>query len=144
MRLALAAIAFTIAGGCAGPDNPTIAAPMLDAALFAQSVEPVLEARCSDPSCHGNNRRALQVFAPMRYRQDPTRLYIPESLSPAELTANEDSAAAFALGVTTALDSLLVAKPLGYVTHLGGTVFASPTEPDCAAVIAWLHTGGLP
>ena len=129
--------------GCA-PDNPAVAVPALDHDIFVTGVEDMLEHRCAFPSCHGNPRRPLSIYAPDRYRMDPDRVRLAESLSPAELAANERSASAFAVGITSAAQSLLVTKSLGSVYHQGGALWLSADEPECQTLLTWLRSGGLP
>ena len=130
-------------GGC-GPDNPVVAVPTLDHELFVGGVEAMLERRCAVPSCHGNARRPLSIYAPDRYRMDPSRVRLVEPLSAAELAANERSTSAFALGITSAAQSLLVTKSLGSVYHQGGVLWTSVDEPECQTLLTWLRSGGLP
>lgn len=141
---AVAPIAIALALAGCGPDNPAAALPALDHDLFARSVEPMMEARCAVPSCHGNPRRPLSLYAPTRHRMDPSRVRLVEPLSPAELAANDRAASAFAYGITAATDSLLVTKTLGGVYHQGGAVWASSADPECQSLLAWLRSGGLP
>ncbi len=129
-----AALAVALAG-CVG--NAPAAAPALDPTAFAASVQPVLAARCASPACHGTDRRRLRVYAQGFFRRDPARLHRDEPLTPEELSANERSAAAFALGAPSPRESLLVAKPLGLVNHLGGQVLTD-TDHDCAALVEWV------
>lgn len=129
--------------GC-GPEPGAATLPPLDTAVFEARVEPVLERRCANPSCHGNDRRPLRVYAPERFRADPARRHRAEPLTFSEVRANEASARAFALGVATARESLLVAKPLGLAGHQGGAVFETGDDAECEALVAWLRTGGLP
>ncbi len=133
--LAMASIA------CGPPPQP-VAPPALDSAMFRSQVQPILERGCASPSCHGNDRRPLRVYAPGYFRADPTRLHLDEPISPDELAANQRSASAFALGVDRAEQSLLVLKPLGHAGH--ATVFSTVDDRDAQTVIVWLRTGGLP
>lgn len=134
-------LAAALAGACV--DNAPIAEPSLDRALFVSVAQPVLAARCASPACHGSDRRRLRVYAPGYFRADPSRTHRDEALTDAELDANARSAAAFALDVTDPEASLLVAKPLGRVAHLGGSVFER-SDDDCAALLAWLRRGVAP
>ena len=127
--------------GCVG--NAPIEAPLLDHATFATRVQPVLASRCASPACHGSERRRLRVYAPGFFRSDPSRVHRDEALTEPELAANERSASAFALDAPSAEESLLVAKPLNRVTHLGGQVF-SASDDEYAALVAWIRTGELP
>lgn len=143
MRICIALAAILAAPACAQPNGPD-RIPPLDHTQFVANVEPVLELRCANPSCHGNDRRALRVYAPGRFRLDPTRLHLAEPLSADELASNEVSAAAFAADITRADDSLLLSKPTGRAAHLGGIVFTDPTDREPTAIRTWLQTGDLP
>jgi hypothetical protein len=127
--------------GCVG--NAPLEAPALDPATFAARVQPVLAARCASPACHGSDRRRLRVYASGFFRRDPSRVHRDEAITADELAANERSAAAFALDAPSAEESLLVAKPLNRVTHLGGQVFTA-SDDEYAALVAWIRTGELP
>ncbi len=140
---ALGCTLAALALAACGPANPAVATPPLDHALYLRTVESVLEQRCAVPSCHGNPRRPLATYATDRYRMDPSRLRLPEAISPEEVAANERSASAFAVGITNAADSMLITKSLGTVFHQGGVVWGSVDDPECQAVLAWLRSGGL-
>ena len=127
--------------GCVG--NAPVEAPALDHAMFATRVQPLLAARCASPTCHGSDRRRLRVYAPGFFRSDPRRVHRDEPITADELAANERSAAAFALDAPSAAESLLVAKPLNAVPHLGGQVF-SAADDEYASLIAWIRTGATP
>ncbi len=136
--------ALALAAALAGCiDNAPVEPPTLDRARFAADVQPHLAARCASPPCHGSDRRRLRVYAPGLFRADATRTHRDEPLTPAELAANERSAAAFAQGAPAAAESLLVTKPLNRVNHLGGRVFDESDEAH-AALVEWLQSGGLP
>ncbi len=128
---------------CVPPNDPSVL-PRLDHAMFAQHVEPVLELRCANPSCHGNDSRPLRVYAPDRFRMDPARLHLIEPLSPEEIARNEASAAAFAVEITRADDSLLLTKVVGLAPHLGGTLYVDTSDREYQAMRTWLQSGGLP
>lgn len=127
--------------GCVG--NASVDAPSLDARMFAERVQPVLAARCANPTCHGSERRRLRVYATGLLRRDPSRAHRDEPIDAAELDANERSAVAFALGVSSAAESLLVTKPLNVVNHLGARVFAR-SDADLETLLTWLRSGGSP
>lgn len=137
-RSVLASIALC---GCVG--NAALDQPSLDARMFAERVQPVLAARCASPTCHGSERRRLRVYATGLLRRDPSRAHRDEPIDADELRANERSAAAFALGVSSAAESLLVTKPRNAVNHLGARVFAD-SDADLEALLAWLRSGGSP
>jgi hypothetical protein len=134
-----AIVMFSLSCARNGDETP----PVLDHAMFAERVQPVLAQRCANPSCHGNDRRALRVYATERFRLEPARLYLPEAISVEELARNESCAAAFAHGILAADDSLLLTKPLEGSTHLGGAIFAGPDDRDYLVIRAWLQSGGL-
>ncbi|MEI8256895.1 MAG: hypothetical protein WCJ30_14575 [Deltaproteobacteria bacterium] len=127
---------------CVPPNDPEVL-PRLDHAMFVQQVAPVLERRCSNPSCHGNDSRPLRVYAPEHFRMDAARLHLIEPLTGEELARNEASASAFAVDIARADDSLLLTKAIGLTSHLGGVVYRETTDPEYQAVRAWLQSGGL-
>ena len=129
--------------GC-GLSPAALTSPALDHGEFVRFVEPVLERRCGNPTCHGEARRPLRIFAPERFRADPTRLHEPGPLTDDELRANERAAATFAAEIMRAEDSLLLTKALARVPHLGDRVFADESDGGYQALLSWLRSGGLP
>ena len=111
--------------------------------VFARTAGPALEHHCGAPPCHGNEARPLRVYAPGTLRADPSRVHRDEPLSADEVRANERRAQAFLSEAPSALDALVLAKPLGRVAHLGGVLCDGPTDTPCAELLAWAHAAGL-
>jgi hypothetical protein len=126
--------ALALAAALAGCiDNAPVEPPTLDRARFAADVQPHLAARCASPPCHGSDRRRLRVYAPGLFRADATRTHRDEPLTPAELAANERSAAAFAQGAPAAARSVqrhLARQRLGH-----GHLAAGRPEGRIAALV---------
>lgn len=122
---------------CDGVDQSYFPVPRLDEAVFVADVEPVLEARCANPSCHGRPERPLSIFAPHFYREDSTRTFLNEALSDDELRHNYDLSCSFAVGIDFPDDCLLLRKPLGLAYHGGGVVL-DETDPEARAIRDWL------
>ncbi|MCP4872048.1 MAG: hypothetical protein GY898_25365 [Proteobacteria bacterium] len=137
----LVAIAILLLGGCVTGPGSVGSLPLGDAAAFEVEVQPVLEAGCANPSCHGNADRPLEVYARFQYRLDPDRLYLDEPITADELTHNRRSAAGFLVGFAAAARSPLLTKPLahdaGGAHHAGGVVFGDAQEPGYRALKAW-------
>jgi hypothetical protein len=139
-----AAFAFAFAfAGCV-EDPGLVSVPRGDVEVFAADVQPVVDARCADPTCHGRPERPLSLYSPGRYRLDPARTFIAEPLTAEELEANARSMAAFAADVAPGgVDLCLVLrKPLavemGGCGHEGGVAWTSRDDREYRAVRSWL------
>lgn len=148
----LAASALVLAS-CAGPgpEYEPLAMGPLDS--FTRDVEPVLESRCAQGSCHGRPERTLGFYAPGQYREDPARTYVAEPLSEGEVRVNAVSLALLAAGRPPDQCEALT-KPLAIAAggewHGGGDVFADTSDPGYRTMLAWLRAcvppgdGGTP
>ncbi len=130
-----------ILAGCtaAGLDAP---APQmqLDRDYFRCDVEPVLEARCAFPACHGSARRPLSLFAVGRMRDGVTWDRPKAPLTATELAEN--------FRVASGFGELLVQKPLdvaaGGYFHRGAQlygvrdVFRDQTDAGYQLIANWL------
>lgn len=133
-------------------EPPPAPLPVGDMAAFAATVQPVLDLRCADPSCHGRVDRPLSVYSPGRFRRDPTRTFRLEPLDDDELAANARALAAFALEAGEVARCQVLCKPLapgaGGCGHAGGVIFASRDEREFRALADWFAalrwTGGGP
>jgi hypothetical protein len=140
------ALAVVVAACVSQPAREPL--PAGDPEAFAAAVQPVLDARCSDPSCHGRPERPLSIYSPLRYRMDPARRFLSEPLTAAELLANQRSVEAFALASREAGQAasacLVACKPLaaaaGGCGHDGGAIFASRDDREYRALEGWLAT----
>lgn len=139
-----AVIALALLAGCVEPDEGSVPVVWLDATVFAEEIQPILGERCGNPSCHGRSDRPLAIYSPGRWRADPTRTFLPEPLTEAELAHDYAAACAFAAHDGAVDIAPLLLKPLGAgagVYHGGGAVFAATTEPDYRALAAWIEAG---
>lgn len=134
------AAALLLAGCVAEPGEHAL--PPADYALFAEKVQPILAARCANPTCHGSPGRPLEVYAVHLHRRDPARVHRDEPLTEAEQRHNFERARAFVLGAEGPADCLLLTKPLapaaGGVAHGGGVQFADTAERDYATLRWWV------
>lgn len=120
--------------------------PAGDFEAFAGTVQPVLDARCASPTCHGQPDRPLAIFSAGQYRRDPARTFLEESLDPGEQAANARQVAAFVLDVLaggwSVDDCLMLRKPLalaqGGCSHKGGEIFRSRDDREYRALRTWL------
>jgi hypothetical protein len=130
-------------GGCGGVSQGVERVEMRDLEAFVRDVEPVLEARCANPSCHGRPERPLSLYAPSARRKNPDGTYLAGPLSGDELWHNY--AVSCALSAGTPEEALLARKPLGAsggLYHGGGAVFEGPTDRGYRAIIRWLGGEG--
>ena len=146
---------------CRDFDGP-IELPDLDANEFRCNVEPILQARCAYPLCHGDSRRPFRIYARNRHRlQVPGPSAIPEGgpplidrnfpLTAEETQANFDVARGFARDTDQAL---LVLKPLDVSADgsfhrardlFGGVdVFANRDDYGYGVFLAWVRDEAHP
>lgn len=145
MRAALLLVLVApFAGGCLGTPEGSSQVPVLDEAVYEAEVQPILVARCGNPTCHGRPERPFSIYGPERYREDPARTFLQEPLTDDEVAANYARACAFSLGIDAPTECLLLRKPLavtaGGAGHVGGELWASPDDPEYRTVEAWLAT----
>jgi hypothetical protein len=147
---ALAALA-ALASACVVDLPPPEPLPEGDVTEFARTVQPVLDLRCADPSCHARADRPLALYSKGRHRRDPARTFLDEPLDAEELAANARAVAAFALEIAPedGPDGCLVLrKPLalaaGGCGHAGGEIFSSRDDREYRAVRAWLAALAFP
>jgi hypothetical protein len=124
---------LALAGCAPAPGYDSL--PPADYARFVAAVQPVLAARCANPTCHGRPDRPLEVFAPHLHRLDARRLFLDEPLTDEELRRNYDRARAF-----VADECLLLTKPLaGGARHGGGAQFADEEEAEWRTLRDWVE-----
>ncbi len=120
-----------------------------DLESFEDQVQPVLAARCANPSCHGDAERPLELYALHFHRMDSAMLHRDTPLDHDELRAN----ALRVLGVGVGLEparSPALRKPLaveaGGQEHVGGALFGDTGAVDYRSLRSWLEddTGGPP
>ena len=149
----LLAAAALCAARCTGPQPQLVPLAMGPMDSFTRDVEPVLESRCAQGSCHGRPGRSLALYAPGQHREDATRTYLAEPLSAEEIRVNAVSLAILAEGAPPEQCEALT-KPLaiaaGGLWHGGGDVFVDTTDPGYRVMLAWLRAcvppgdGGAP
>jgi len=136
VRTALLVIALA---GCANVEPGATEVARLDRVQFAATVQPILAESCANPSCHGRPERALSLYAPRRFREDPSRTYLDEPLTAEELEHN--FCASSALVDPSAIDqSPLLRKSLGEKSgshHGGGVVFDGPNDDRYRTLRVW-------
>jgi hypothetical protein len=137
-RVALTAL--VVLAACTGPEPGIEPMATGDVDSFAASVQPIVTDTCASLDCHGAPGRPLRLYAERGLR-------LTRELRDQPITAEEveHNAAAF-LGVSPGItpdEHLAVLKPLaveaGGMEHLGGDLWDSMDDPNCAAVREWLQ-----
>lgn len=142
MIRAMAAAALLAA--CSVPVEDATAVRWLDADAFEADVQPILAARCGNPSCHGRPDRPFAVYSPLQWRADAARTHLPEPLTDDELAHNYTAACVFVTEAGWPDDALLLRKPLAEAAgtyHGGGPVFDGTSDDDYRTVRAWVEGG---
>lgn len=152
IRLRGVIVTALIAGvGCI--EAPGVARPLPsdEMELFSSEAEPVLETRCAEAACHGDEMRPLRIYAPGHLRMDSS-LVSTDDLTPDELERNYLQTLGFLVGISDPQRSQLLSKPLplsdGGTYHEPGPVFESRIDGDFVALETWaldvLDNGGAP
>jgi hypothetical protein len=136
-------LALLLAVGCIdgpGRDDAPMGASYDD---FVERVQPILEASCGNPACHGAPERPLQVFGVHQHRLNPDEVWVDAPLSGQELALNFLRSCAFLLDIDEPESCRLLAKPLaeseGGIRHGGGVVFERTDDPDYLALLDWVE-----
>lgn len=142
MTRALPALVCALACGCVTGEE-TVALQRAGAlAAFVEQAEPVLETRCANPSCHGNDERPLSLFAPHRHRLDEADVFLDAPLTGDELRHNFLQAQVLIGDVRSAAHSPLLREPLaaraGGMSHAGVEVFVDTADYDYRRLHAWV------
>jgi len=139
MRPIAAVCAVTLAGCISGPGE---LAPFSDVDIerYRDEIQPILAERCANPTCHGNVRRPLRIFAVHQHRLDAELVPMDGVLDDEELGQNLRRVLAFI--ITAGSDEvLLTQKPLsraaGGVKHEGGVQFADTEELEYKTLRRW-------
>lgn len=123
-----------------GPDGGTLPLSVGDQATFRAEVQPLLEERCANPSCHGGDGRPLEIYANLRHRLHAEDIYVDEPITDEELMLNQQRAACFINDLDHG--SSLARKPLpvdeGGVQHAGGIIFQRGDDPAYLPLRAWV------
>lgn len=128
--------------GCVAPTEEEVALPRYDFERFAAEVQPVLAARCANPTCHGRPERPLSIYSPLAWRADASRTYLFEEVSEEELGHNYDVTRAMASDAPEPEQTLLLRKPMGGLAstyHGGGDIFEGETDRDYRTMLEWLR-----
>jgi hypothetical protein len=133
--------------GCGLADVDDRSVRWLDYGRFVGEVQPVLQARCANPSCHGTPVRPLSLYGVRSWRADPEALFLPEALTEQELRHNYTVSCVLATEADLPEETQLLRKPLGELAltyHGGGAIFEGTTDRDYRAMLAWLEQGWVP
>lgn len=125
--------------GCANVEQGTSENPRLDREAFAAKVQPILIESCANPTCHGRPERGLSIYAPKRFRADPSRTHLDEPLTDEELEHNFCAASALVNGDDVDA-SLLLRKAIGEHSgsyHGGGVVLDGVDDRRYRTLRAW-------
>lgn len=144
-RLALSAsttlvATLTLSIGCEWSlDHAPLPAP--DRSEFEEHVQPVLQARCSNPtSCHALETRPFALYARRANRLDPVDIHRDPPLTEEEIEANYHRTRSFA--VDQGGGPLLLTKPLDErhsgVRHEGGVQFQAPDDREFRILAQWV------
>jgi hypothetical protein len=141
-------IAVVLLGCVSGPGGSgALSTPNLE--VFISEVQPILNARCANATCHGDPARPLEIYGVQNHRLDPGDVYLDGDLSMRELWLNYIGARAFVDELTwsddDADDCALLTKPLapaaGGSEHTGGVQFFDKEEIEYQALRDWIATG---
>jgi hypothetical protein len=117
-----------VLGACQDTAGSVTLAPG-DPAVYAASVQPILEARCGTLDCHGDEGRALRLYSETGLRA--TDVLRDRPLTAAELDANRASIVALPA-------EELVDKPLvGRLAHEGGDLWLTDDANQVVCVRGW-------
>ena len=129
-----ALLALLACAACTGT-NGVAPVASADLAGYASSVHPILEARCATLDCHGDPGRPLRLYAETGLRA--ADLLRGQPITMDELVANVRALEGVDPGVP-ADASIVMAKPLGRIDHVGGVVWADPGAAQPTCVRGWL------
>jgi hypothetical protein len=110
---------------------------------FATQAQPVLAARCSNPSCHGNAARPLSIYAQHHFRLHAKETFLDSPLRAEELQHNLIQASIFTADPPDPTSALLLQKALaksaGGIGHLHTEVFTDANDYDYQRLLTWLE-----
>lgn len=140
-RALLATVAlFSVSAACIEGGDDALPAASFD--QFRDQVQPLFEARCANPSCHGNERRPLEIYAPLQHRREPSQLFVDGPLTSRELEINFARTCMFLAQASEASDCELVSKPLaseaGGIDHSGVVVYERLDDPELQPLLDWI------
>ncbi len=109
----------------------------LDVTAYVEEVHPVVRFSCASLDCHGVAGRPLRLYAEEGLRMRGDLRGTP--LSGEEARWNVAAFAGVDPGAASPEASLSLAKPVaGEITHAGGDVWPSRSDPGYRCVRAWL------
>ncbi len=114
---------------------------------FVEQVQPILDARCANPLCHGNSERPLEVYSVHQHRINPKHTYLDGELTEEELWRNFERACSFLTEIEDPDDCAILEKPLseeaGGGEHGGGTQFQDKSTQDYQTIRDWISNHDL-
>lgn len=137
--LASASLCVVVVAACDPGDGGGMTLAAGDVEVFRRDVQPLFEARCASPTCHGGAGQPLEIYSPLRHRIDAAEVYRDTPLTEEELNLNQLRAACFVRDLDHG--STLSRKPLpideGGVQHEGGVIFEGAADPEYAPLRDW-------
>jgi len=137
MRTALF-IAAALAVGCTDTSRDPIPLEPGDEAVYSAEVQDYVGLRCASLDCHGDQGRALRIYAKYGLRELATLR--EQDVAPTEVAANVRAFAAFADGPPENNLALLkgLATSAGGISHVGGDIWLTTTDPGYQCILAFL------
>ncbi len=128
--------AFTV--GCTDTTRDPIGLNVGDEIVLGTEVQPYLGLGCGSLDCHGDQGRALRIYAKFGLRESPDLRTL--AVSQSEVAANASALAALADGEPANHLALLkgLATSEGGLAHIGGDIWANTSAPGYQCVLAYL------
>lgn len=137
MRTALV-IAAVFATGCTDTSRDPIPLEPGDEAVYTAEVQEYVGLRCASLDCHGDQGRALRIYAKYGLRELATLR--EQDVAPTEVAANVRAFAAMSGGLPA--DNLALLKGLaasaGGIGHVGGDIWLATSDPGYQCLLAFL------
>ena len=113
-----------------------------DIVVFAEAVQPVFEARCANPSCHGRADRPLEIYASQLHRMDEAERFRNTVLDEEELRHNALRASFFVSDLEGGSSLLRKTIPLevGGMEHGAGPQFFTTDDRGYEALARWVQS----
>jgi len=146
-RTLAAIVGLGLWSACGGQMPPDEAPAALDEDVFYDDVQPILTARCGNPTtCHGREDRPFALYARGANRANPADVFVDPPLSGVEQRANYERSCAFAVDSGGGVELLM--KPLAErrsgVWHGGGDIFLAPDDREYRRIEAWVASAEEP
>ncbi len=129
---------------CGAPERADVVVQQPDFDEFTLLVQPILEAQCGNPACHGTLDRPFSVYGQRNWREDSDNLYLPVPLTESELLHNYTSTCVMLSNAQEPEQVLLLRKPLGDAAdtyHGGGDVFVGRSDRSYRVLLDWISEG---